>query len=351
MPPLGRQDNKNKMILILVVLWTAASVTGAFAPSTTRTATTTTTRHGVLDIVGKGRKPFGYKEFESRLGHYTATNRGGLATLYVTQWPSSQTGDNATETDSTSQYEASDGNQAMNGDIAVPTNTDQWVDESKHIELIGLLAWAASISAFILINNFAGPWPEELMKAVPERIWFLGHMLGGMLFGGGVILTTAIEYLVVQNRNTAVLQFWFDKVPLLDMSVVLPGLTLSMISGTGLTTVRYGGLAHAPPHIPLAFWALLVFASWWAITDLTTQGKALNAVLDLGSTDATTSVSELAQQQQPQQQPSEQMENVPDEVTGRIVSNLVSCALVVTVYAIMVMKPGTLHYSWLPWLD
>jgi hypothetical protein len=140
-------------------------------------------------------------------------------------------------------------------------------------------------------------------------------------------LTTAIEWMACQTKNSAVLIFWFDKVPLLDMALVLPGLTLSMVSGTGLTIVRYGGLDHAPQHIINAFWALIAFAIWWALTDLTTQGSALNAVLEASSKSS-----------------NDDLEEVPKEVSGRVVSNLGSCFLVLVLYGIMVLKPGTIHY-------
>jgi hypothetical protein len=65
---------------------------------------------------------------------------------------------------------------------------------------------------------------------------------------------------VVQNKNAPVLQFWFDKVPLLDAVIVLPALTVSMISGTGLTIKRYGGLALAPTHIPIVFYTLIALS-------------------------------------------------------------------------------------------
>lgn len=92
---------------------------------------------------------------------------------------------------------------------------------------------------------------------------------------------------MVQNKNAPVLQFWFDKVPLLDAVIVLPALTVSMISGTGLTIKRYGGLALAPTHIPIVFYTLIAFAVWWASTDLTTQGKSLAAVNEWAITAAT----------------------------------------------------------------
>ena len=135
---------------------------------------------------------------------------------------------------------------------------ESWEDDSKFVELVLLTAWGVAISAFILINNFIGPWPAA-MAQVPERVWFVLHMLGGMLFGGGVILTTCIEWLVAHNRNSPVAVWWFDKVPLLDAAIVLPALTMAMVSGTGLAIEHYGGLGVAPIHISLVFYALVAF--------------------------------------------------------------------------------------------
>jgi hypothetical protein len=93
----------------------------------------------------------------------------------------------------------------------VNDDADSELSQEKKIELVLLAVWGISISAFILINNAYGPWPL-FMKTVPERIYFLSHMVGGMLFGGGIILTTCIERLVAKSNNPGVLQFWFDKV-------------------------------------------------------------------------------------------------------------------------------------------
>lgn len=186
----------------------------------------------------------------------------------------------------------------------------------------------ASISAFILVNNFVGPWPQALSD-VPERVWFVLHMLGGMLFGGGVILTTAIEWLVVHNRNSPVLSFWFDKVPLLDAEIVLPALTVAMVSGTGLATEHYGGLGVAPPHIAIVFYALVAFATWWGVTDLTTQGKALAEVNEWAI----------------QNSSDEESPDIPQVLHDRKISNVVSCLFIVALYTIMVFKPDTLFWK------
>lgn len=208
-----------------------------------------------------------------------------------------------------------------------------WVDESKKVELIFLGLWGIAISGFILINNFSGPWPL-FMKAVPERWFFLSHMIGGMLFGGGIILTTCIERLVAKSQDPKILQFWFDKVPELDGLIVIPALTISMVSGTGLSIVRYGGLNIAPPHVDAIFWTLIAFMSWWAATDLTTQGTALKAV----------------ERMYERYEDGETGLETPKVVVDRHFSNVVSCFFILTLYSFMVLKPGTLMpWPWANW--
>jgi hypothetical protein len=215
-------------------------------------------------------------------------------------------------------------------ELADESSEGDYVDESKKVELILLGIWGVSISAFILINNFYGPWPL-FMKGVPERVFFLSHMIGGMLFGGGIILTTCIERAVAKSQNPQVLQFWFDKVPELDGLIVVPALTVSMISGTGLSIVRYGGLNIAPPHVGAIFWTLIAFMSWWAATDLTTQGTALKAVNRMYE----------------QYENGEEGLQTPKVVVDRHVSNVVSCFFILILYSFMVLKPGTLFpFPW-----
>lgn len=203
---------------------------------------------------------------------------------------------------------------------------DLWEDESKNVEVYFLLAWGISLSIFILVNNFVGPWPMPQMEDVPERFWRATHVISGMLFGGGIIITTAIEWLVASNKNPPVLQFWFDKVPLLDAVIVLPSLTISVISGTGVAIENYGGLGTSPPHIAITFYALVAFATWWAATDLTTQGKTLVEVNEwvIASTN-------------------DNGQEMPKIVTLRRISNIVSCLFVLALFAIMILKPGVIY--------
>ena len=215
---------------------------------------------------------------------------------------------------------ASSGNMSLEA-LQTASDEENWEADSKVVELAGLAIWMLSLTGFIFANNFIGPWPA-FMSSIPERVFFTGHMLGGMLFGGGIIMTTALEWLCVKNRQPAVLTFYFDKVPLLDMALVLPGLTLAMFSGTGLTITRYGGLGIAPAHIPVVFYILTAFAAWWGATDLATQGKAMRAVDEWVATNG--------------QGP------IPKIVEDRFWSNIISCGFVIALYSAMVLKPGTL---------
>jgi len=248
------------------------------------------------------------------------------------------------------------------------------VDTVDHVGAVGILAWMISLSTFVLVNNFIGPWPKQLFDNIPFEVWLLGHQLGGMIFGGGVILTTCIERLVAESRNIEVMRFWFEKVPWLNTAIVLPGLTISIFSGTGLATLRYGGLSNAPPHVIHTFWGIVIFAAWWGFTDLTTQGEAFEAILKLEaneeqehkrehgcdsfdiSSDAVEPPSIVVTNDHVVSTPttsssfaslsssSPVLREVPKPVNERMSSNAVSCLFVLLLYAIMVLKLGTVRY-------
>jgi hypothetical protein len=205
--------------------------------------------------------------------------------------------------------------QKKNKDEVAENNND-----GKTVEFLALGTWIAALSSFLLINNYVGPWPQAL-TSVPVQYYGLAHALSAMLFGGGIVLTTMIEWLVVSSKKPSVLNFWFAKVPDLDSKIVLPGLTGSIVSGVGLTVDHYDTLGDAPPHVVAAISALLAFAGWWAVTDLTTQGAATEAIKEWteGDTENT---------------------DVPRILQLRRVSNVVSCMFVTAIYAIMVLKPG-----------
>lgn len=216
-------------------------------------------------------------------------------------------------------------------DVDAATRSDE-ADKAKTFELIALGIWLISLTSFILINNYVGPFPVFL-KQIPERVFFFSHMIGGMLFGGGIILTTCIEKLAANSKNPEVLEFYFSKIPGLDALIVVPAVTVSILSGIGLATVRYGGLMIAPPHISAIFDTLIAFMVWWGLTDLSTQTTAIKAVNEMYDS----------------YQAGEKDLETPKVVLDRHFSNIVSCFFVLTLYSLMVFKPGTLvAFPWAP---
>lgn len=191
----------------------------------------------------------------------------------------------------------------------------------KFVEFAALGTWIAGLSSFLLVNNFVGPWPAALLQAIPVKFFGLAHALSAMLFGGGIILTTLIEWLATDSKNSSVLNFYFDKVPALDSLVVLPALTVSILSGVGLSVDHYDSLGQAPFHVVGAISTLLAFAIWWASTDLTTQGTAMEAIQEWTGGDTENA-------------------EVPQIVQFRKFSNVVSCIFVAAIYGFMVLKPG-----------
>lgn len=105
-----------------------------------------------------------------------------------------------------------------------------------------------------------------------------------------------------------------------------------------------GSLGTAPPHIQYVFWALTIFALWWGVTDLTSQGSALNAVQrQIEQQEAEAEMSKQSGEKVDNEGATKALD-VPDIVTKRTISNVVSCVMVFAVYWIMVMKPGTLFW-------
>jgi len=204
------------------------------------------------------------------------------------------------------------------------TETSKKGDKALDVgEIVGLVAWMGALSAFLLVNNFAGPFPANIATAVPVQAWGLMHGVSAMLFGGGIILTTCIEWLVTDSKNKSVWNFWFKKVPDLDSKIVLPALTASILSGVALSVDHYDSLSQAPFHVTAALGTLLAFAGWWGITDLTTQGRATEKIAEF--TENAQDSDELT---------------IPGILEFRKFSNLVSCGFIAALYFIMITKPG-----------
>ena len=189
------------------------------------------------------------------------------------------------------------------------------------VQFVGLGSWIVALSTFLLVNNYVGPFPAKILASTPVKAFGFTHAISGMLFGGGVILTTLLEWLAVGSKSKEVIEFYFDKVPKLDSFVVLPALTMSILSGVGLAVDHYGSLGESPFHVVGAISALLLFAIWWAVTDVTTQGASQTAISEWIQTN-------------------DQQGKIPRIVEQRKISNVISCVFVLVIYGFMVLKPG-----------
>ena len=195
---------------------------------------------------------------------------------------------------------------------------------------IFLHLWVILTAAFVVANAKFRPYPEFLLYALSRQQWAFVHAICSMLFGGTIILSALLEYLVVSSRKASVLKFWFLSIPQrLDANVVLPALTGAIVSGVGQASIAYGGLATSPKHVIGAFHFLLTFGLWWGITDVTSQRKAVEAVRKLAADS---------------DDKNDDTVEIPKLLKRRVISNAVSCLCVVGLYALMVLKPGFSTY-------
>lgn len=185
---------------------------------------------------------------------------------------------------------------------------------------IGISAWFSSLSYFIFRNYKIGPWfPVTLGK----QTWVFLHAICNMLFTGGIVLSTILEWRVVSNENPEVVKYWFiNACSHIDKFIVLPALTVSIIAGFAQTALDYGSMKTAPKHIRLAIHILATFGLWWIGTDLTTQRAAKTSVLSWYK-----------------KATKNRRVNLPKVVYFRRASNVVSCFFVGALYALMALKP------------
>ena len=130
-----------------------------------------------------------------------------------------------------------------------------------------------------------------------------------------------MEWIVVQCRISSVLKFWFQKVEFFETILVLPALTLSIVSGVAQAFYDYGHLRMAPKHVKGSLHLLFLFGLWWGFTDRTTQRKARVAV------------------EEQLEEGDNHTKEVPDVLFQRRWSNVVSCIFVLALYAVMALKP------------
>lgn len=181
-----------------------------------------------------------------------------------------------------------------------------------------IVSWAVALGGFLIRNyKTAEPWPGILATG-SRRGWNFTHAVSSTIFSGTILVTTLLEWLVVRSASPAVLKFWFSTIPAVDVAVVLPALTGAVVSGVAQSVQEYGKVAEAPKYVKAVLHSMATFGLWWAATDRPTQYKARQAVMTWLETNGP----------------------VPSILQWRRASNLVSCAFVMVLYILMVLKPG-----------
>lgn len=177
-----------------------------------------------------------------------------------------------------------------------------------------LLVWFHAVIGFVVWNYYATSslWPSFFLD-IPVRVWSLLHALSAMVFAGGIITTTLLEWQLpsmmigTTTKDQSKLLQWLWQV---ESKLVLPAVSMSLISGVAQAFNNYTSLRAAPFHVKGALHVMVLFAVWWAWTDRRSQAS----LRDDGFEET--------------------------KVMARRLSNLVSCAFLVVLYGMMILKPG-----------
>lgn len=242
--------------------------------------------------------------------------------------------------------------------------------------------WVHLVSIFVLANYYfcnsptaaaaACCWPAAMATRVSLSAWSLVHALSGMLFSGGIVTTTVLEWRVVQHayknhrrdgqqqtktnddsnanpnnqHHSDLLRFWFHAgAPAVERWLVLPAVTGSLVSGVAQAALAYGRLRSAPRHVKSSLHLLLLLGLWWGATDRTTQ-RRVQQELVVGTTtkqeenDEDGAAAAVVETSSNSGSESNNTKKLPLVLRQRRASNLVSCAFLAALYAVMVLKPG-----------
>jgi hypothetical protein len=206
--------------------------------------------------------------------------------------------------------------------------------ENHPLQAVGIASWFASLSYVIIQNYKIGPWPMFLPSLLRKQSWVLMHAVSNMFFAGGIILSSIMEFLVVRSRNPPVIRYWYAKVSSIERGIVLPALTCSIVSGFMQAAIDYGSMTVAPKHIRLAIHILITFAMWWIATDWTTQ-QAVKTFLKQEPNNGW-----WGNDSDDEYTNSIASSSPPRFLFLRQASNLISCLFVMSLYALMALKPG-----------
>lgn len=174
-----------------------------------------------------------------------------------------------------------------------------------------LLVWFHSVVAFVIWNYYTTTtlWPAFFLD-IPIRFWNLLHALSAMAFAGGIVTTTLLEWKIPpvgSNKERSMVLDWLWQV---ESKLVLPAVSMSLISGVVQAHAYYSTLRAAPPHVKGALHIMVLFGMWWAWTDRRSQASLREGGFD------------------------------ESKVIQRRLSNIVSCGFLVALYSMMILKPG-----------
>jgi hypothetical protein len=214
-------------------------------------------------------------------------------------------------------------------------------------------ATPSSITTAVLgVLSTVSTMVTSLITLLPVNVWSLIHALSGMVFGGSILCTTAVEWMWPDELHQMVseradqqtsspsiddlsLQLLVNKMATktlfpMEGKLVLPGVTGSMISGIAQSFYNYGSLRLAPRHVKSSLHLLFLFGLFWAYSDRKSQQDLLDLAESSNSwtTGDGQSTKEVVEQ-----------EMVSVWKRRRIV-NLISCLFVLALYTTMVVKPG-----------
>lgn len=214
-------------------------------------------------------------------------------------------------------WETSSGT-ASSDDSSPDSPTPALLRQSKSERRV-LLIWLHAVSIFVVVNYMRPTLHPGFLLMIPRNVWSLIHALSAMVFAGGIVTTTLLEWNLPyignkmeeqrqqNNKSGAVLLNWLWQV---ESRLVLPAVTMSLISGVAQSFHYYATLRFAPKHVKSSLHVMLLFGIWWAWTDRRSQASLRERGFD------------------------------DSKVIQRRLSNIVSCAFLVVLYSIMILKPG-----------
>jgi len=237
-------------------------------------------------------------------------------------------------------------------DNSIHTPSDEHLTTSTTAAIIPITLWFVSLSYFIVRNYTSGPWIPFFSSVVSKRGWVFLHALSNTFFAGGIILSTIMEWYIIRSASSSsssnmkspeIIKYWFLGInSRIDKGIVLPALTCSIVAGFAQAALDYGSMMQAPVHIRSAVHILATFALWWLITDLPTQSRARTAIVKWYQQRSTAAAAAAAADSGKNDDSSSLLSSLelPRVLYWRRWSNIVSCLFVVSLYAIMSLKPG-----------